>query len=259
MKHFLGEMTWEEAKEAYRESDFVALVTGSHEQHSTHLPLLTDSIIGEYFARRLAEEANTAGIKILLLPTLWIGYSEEHANWPGTLTLSPQTLENVLLDIAKSLRRHGVRRFLLINSHGGNVPVMQLVVDRIERDVELPTFLLDWDIYGKYPEKSEPKEKPEAMKLDHAGRWETSLLIRARPDLVQKEKEREPKTKALSIARGWWGARYWENFTDTGATDDPRGASGKDAEPFFQRAVSNCIYVLKHDLAIESQGQESIS
>ena len=165
MKHLLGEMTWEEAKEAYQECDFVALVTGSHEQHSTHLPLLTDSLIGEYFAGRLALEAESAGIKILLLPTLWIGYSEEHANWPGTLTLCPQTLENVLLDIAKSLKRHGVRRFLLINSHGGNVPVIELVADRIERDVELPTYLLDWDSYGKYPKKSELEEKPEPMKL----------------------------------------------------------------------------------------------
>jgi len=258
MKHFLGELTWEEAKEAYREADFVALVTGSHEQHATHLPLLTDSVIGEYFAERLAADAEASGLKILVLPTLWLGYSEEHANWPGTLTLSPSTLESVLLDIAKSLKRHGVRRFLLINSHGGNVPVIQLAVDRIERDIGLRTFLLDWFAYGELPKKSEVEEKPEPMKLGHADRWETSMLIRARPDLFQKEKMKEPQIKSRSISRGWWGARYWEDFTDTGASGDPKGAAAESVDTFFQTAISNCIYVLKHDLDLESSGQESI-
>ena len=114
MRHLLGEMTWDEAKKAYLAYDFVALVTGSHEQHSFHLPLLSDSIIGEYFAKRLVEEAERReNIKILLLPTLWLGYSGEHTNFPGTITLEPQTLlESIVLDIAKSLKRHGVKRFL---------------------------------------------------------------------------------------------------------------------------------------------------
>jgi creatinine amidohydrolase len=259
MKHLLGEMTWEEAKEAYRDSDFVALVTASHEQHSTHLPLLTDSFIGEYFAKRLADEAETTGIRILLLPTLWLGYSEEHANWPGTITLSPRSLESILLDIAKSLKRHGVRRFLLINSHGGNVPVLQLAADRVERDLGLQTHLLDWLTYGRYPMKSENKEKPEPMKISHAGKRETGMLICARPDLFRKEKAKMPKISPLSISRGWWGARYWEDFTDTGASDDPRGANGELAEKFYQKAISNCIYVLKHDIALDTFDQKTIS
>jgi len=253
MKHLLGEMTWEEAKQAYHESDFVGLVAGSHEQHATHLPLLTDSLIGEYFAEGLAREAEREGIKILLLPTLWLGYSEEHANWPGTITLNPHTLENILLDIAISLKRHSVKRFLLINSHGGNVPVVQLAVDRIERDVGLQTHLLDWPAYGFYPKKSEFKEKPEAMKIGHAGDWETSLLMCAKPELFQKEKVRAPNLKPLKITRSWWGARYWEDFTDTGAGKDPHGANAETADIFYQKAISNSIYAIKQDLALESK------
>jgi creatinine amidohydrolase len=253
LKHLLGEMTWEEAKEAYRTYDFVALVAASHEQHSTHLPLLTDSLIGEYFAKRLADEAEKAGISILLLPTLWLGYSEEHVNWPGTITLSPSTLESVLLDIARSLKRHGVRRFLIINSHGGNVPIVQLAVDRIDRDVGLQTHLLHWTSYGGFPKKVETKEKPEPMQINHAGDSETAMLMCARPDLVQKSKMRTPKIKPLTITRGWWGAKYWEDFTDTGAGSDPHGADAQVAAAFYDKAISNSIYALKSDLNSEKE------
>ncbi|MDA4130855.1 MAG: creatininase family protein [Thaumarchaeota archaeon] len=203
-------MTYDEAKDGYRECDFVALVTASHEQHSTHLPLLTDSIIGEYFAKRLAEEAESKGIRILLLPTLWLGYSEEHANWPGTILLGPDTLKSVLLEIAGSLKRHGVKRFLIINSHGGNTPVLQLTVDRIERDLGLQTHLLDWLSYGKFPARSAVQEKPEPMKLGHADQMETAMLLRARPDLFRKEKTKAPILRPRAISRGWWGAKYWD-------------------------------------------------
>jgi creatinine amidohydrolase len=253
MKYILGEMTWEEAKSAYRNYDFVALVAASHEQHSTHLPLLTDSIIGEYFAKRLVLEAEKAGIKILLLPTLWLGYSEEHTNYPGTITLSPSTLQNVLLDIARSLKRHGVKRFLLINSHGGNIPVVQLVTDRIERDIGLQTHLLNWTSYGHYPTETETKEKPEPMKIGHAGDSETAMLMCARPELIQKSKIRSPKLRPLAITRGWWGARYWEDFTNTGSGNDPHGADSENAMKFYEKAISNSIYALKNDLKLEKE------
>ena len=105
MRHLLGEMTWDEAKKAYLAYDFVALVTGSHEQHSFHLPLLSDSIIGEYFAKRLVEEAERReNIKILLLPTLWLGYSGEHTNFPAHLHWNRRSLESIVLDIARWLQ-----------------------------------------------------------------------------------------------------------------------------------------------------------
>jgi creatinine amidohydrolase len=245
-------MSWEEAKQTYVDCDFVALVTGSHEQHSTHLPLLTDSLIGEYFAKLLVDEAEGVGIKIILLPTLWLGYSEEHSNFPGTITLTSQTLESVLIDIAKSLHRHRVKRILIINAHGGNVPVLQLAIDRIERDVGLRTYLLDFYSLGDYPMKSETREKPAPLKMNHAGRFETAMLASARPDLLQEDKMKAPKTKPLAITRSWWGARYWEDFTDTGASDDPHGADVERAGKFYKSAVSNCLYALKRDLAQET-------
>ncbi|HZW58009.1 MAG TPA: creatininase family protein [Nitrososphaerales archaeon] len=253
--HQLGEMTWEEAKKAYQEYDFVALVCASHEQHSTHLPLLTDSIIGEYFANRLAEEAEREGIIILLLPTLWLGYSEEHANFPGTVTLSPHTLEDILLDVARSLKRHGVKRFLVINSHGGNFPVVQLAVDRIERDIGLQAHLLNWTSFGDYPKSAVASERPEPLKINHAGDSETAMLMCARPDLVRSEKMRTPKLKQLAITRSWWGARYWEDFTDTGSGSDPHNPDVPAAEEFYKRAVSNSIYALKKDLSAENKNQ----
>ena len=241
-------MTWKEAEKAYRSYDFVALVAASHEQHSTHLPLLTDSIIGEYFAKRLVDEAEKQGINILLLPTLWLGYSAEHTNYPGTITLTPHTLESVLMDVANSLKRHGVKRFLLINSHGGNVPVVQLAVDRIEREVGLQTHLLNWTSFGGFPKKAEAKERPEPLRLSHAGDSETAMLLQARPDLAQMKNAVSPKLKPLAITRGWWGARYWEDFTSTGASDDPRRARSEKASNFFDSAVSNSIFALKSDL-----------
>jgi len=244
-------MTWKEAAKAYRSYDFVALVAGSHEQHSTHLPLLTDSLLGEHFAKRLVTEAEGEDINILLLPTLWLGYSGEHANYPETITLRPNTLENVLIDIASSLKHHGVKRFLLINSHGGNIPVLQLAVDRIEREVGLQTHLLNFTSLGSFPKKVELKERPEPAKMNHAGALETALLLKARKDLVQMKLAVPPKLEPLAITRGWWGARYWEDFTSTGASDDPRLAEPERATLFYDKAVSNSIYALKKDLVQE--------
>ena len=244
-------MTWEEARDAYRKSDFIAIVTGSHEQHAPHLPLLTDTIVGEYFARRLVEEARKQGISIVLMPALWLGYSEEHRNFPGTITLSPHILETVLLEIANSLKRHGAKRFLIINSHGGNSPVLQLAADRIERDLELHTHILNWHSYGGFPKEMHKVEKPAPIKINHAGDEETSLLMLARPDLFRSELVRAPKLKPLEITRSWWGARYWEDFTDTGAGSDPSGATEEYARVFFEKAVVNSLYALKKDLESE--------
>lgn len=253
-------MTWDEAKKVFPKYDFVALVTGSHEQHSLHLPLMTDSIIGEYFGKRLAEEAERrAGIKILLLPTLWLGYSGEHTNFPGTVTVDPKTLENVLLDIAVSLKRHGAGRFLIINSHGGNVPVVQVAVDRIERQVGLQSHLLHWTIFGNYPRKAERKVRPEPLRLNHSGMIETAMMLRVNPKLVNHKKFKIPKLNPLMLTRGWWGARYWEEVSDTGASDDPHNATLSQAESFFSRAIDNSIYALRRDLNLERGNHQSKS
>ncbi len=93
------------------------------------------------------------------------------------------------------------------------------------------------------------------MRVNHAGDSETALLSQVRPDLVRRERLRVPHLKPLKITRSWWGARYWEDFTDTGAGGDPHGATKDYARRFFEKAVVNSIYALKMDLKPDKGSQ----
>ncbi|RKX99981.1 creatininase family protein, partial [Candidatus Poribacteria bacterium] len=105
--------TWEEVKEANVE--IAILPIGSIEQHGRHLPLGTDWLIADRLARELGERLNA-----YVLPALPYGNSQEHMGFPGTIPLRPQTLALVIEDIILSLRHHGIKKVVVLSTHGGN-------------------------------------------------------------------------------------------------------------------------------------------
>ena len=115
------------------------LPVGSFEQHSTHLPLATDNIQVEYFARFIARELGAA-----LLPTLPYGTSLEHSGFPGTFTLRPETLMQIVRDIADAVERQGFTTMILLNGHGGNFALVPVVRDINRSDRKLKILLMTW-------------------------------------------------------------------------------------------------------------------
>lgn len=98
-----------------RQPPIAALPVGSFEQHGDYLPLATDTIVASAIAASIAAAHN-----VLVLPPMTISCSHEHAAWPGTVSVTHQTLSAVVADVAASLRSQGITRLALVNGHGGN-------------------------------------------------------------------------------------------------------------------------------------------
>ena len=153
------------------------------EQHGPHLPVSVDATIGAGILARALQLA-PADLTVLALPMQSVGLSVEHVRFPGTLTLSAETLIAVLGDIGRSVRRAGVRRLVFLNSHGGQPQVIDLVARQL-RAVRLFAVNCHWGRLGLPPSVAlDPLEQRHGF---HGGLVETSLMLHLRPELVRMD------------------------------------------------------------------------
>jgi creatinine amidohydrolase len=154
------------------------------EQHGPHLPLFTDACIAEGMVAR-AIELMPAELPVTFLPVQAVGKSNEHISSPGTLTLSWETVTRAWIELGESVRRAGVMKLILINAHGGNVPVLDTVARELRVRHDMLAVATGWSRFG-YPE-----EMFGARELSygiHGGEIETSLMLHLRPDLVRMDR-----------------------------------------------------------------------
>lgn len=154
----------------------VVLPLGATEQHGPHLPTGTDALLAATVAERAAERAAPASSRPLVLaPPLPFGASDHHLPFGGTLSLTPETLLQVLLDLLRSVAAAGGRRLLLVNGHGGNTGVCHAAAAAAAARHDLTVAHLDyWHV------ATEGGQVP-----GHAGEFETSLMLAVRPELVR--------------------------------------------------------------------------
>jgi creatinine amidohydrolase len=164
--------------------DTVAILpVAAVEQHGPHLPVSVDATINAgVLARALA--MLPADATVLALPMQWVGLSVEHVRFPGTLTLSAETLIAVLTEIGRSVGRAGVRRLVVLNSHGGQPQVVDIVCRRLRADGLFAVNCMAGSL-GLPPEVSLSRD--EARHGIHGGLVETSLMLHLRPDLVRMQ------------------------------------------------------------------------
>ena len=153
------------------------LPVGSFEQHGPYLPLATDTLVACAIAREIA-----AAYPVHLLPPVTIACSHEHAAWPGTVSISSVTLHAVIRDIADSLRRSGVDCLVVVNGHGGNYVLGNVVQESSARGERMALFPAaeDWEA------AREGAGVVTSLLTDmHAGEIETSILLHAHPELLR--------------------------------------------------------------------------
>src|SRR5215212_143812 len=160
----------------------VVLPVGATEQHGPHLPLGTDFLIVEHVTRAAAHEAR-ASVDVLVAPTFQTGSSHHHLPFGATISLSTERYYGALRDMTESLIQSGFRHIFIVNGHGGNHELIQLVV----RDVALshPCNLAAasyWDL-AREPLAAGASDLRERLP-GHAGVFETSLIMALRPELV---------------------------------------------------------------------------
>jgi creatinine amidohydrolase len=183
VKNYLPHMTWKEVEEALKRTDMVIIPVGSIEQHGHHLPLCTDIYAAIEQCKLIAQEAD-----VLVAPPLLVGLSEHHMGFPGTLTLSPETFEAVLYETAQSLIRHGFKKILFYNGHGGNTTSVNNVVQKINQTTPAIAFFLNT---LQLPQEKEPENYPD---YDwHAGVGETSLMLYLTNSLVDMSQAVKPE------------------------------------------------------------------
>jgi creatinine amidohydrolase len=158
----------------------VILPIASIEQHGPHLPVMTDTRLGEEVARRAAELAYPTRPTVWT-PVVWSGLSEHHMAYGGTLTLSHATFRAVLTDLVTAITRAGFRDILISNSHGGNIIAMQQFLDEIAptSDATLVATCYPMEVGTGFEHLLEDQKN-----LMHAGEAETSMMMVCEPDLV---------------------------------------------------------------------------
>lgn len=180
---FLPRLTSKQVTEISKEDAMVILPIGAVEQHGGHLPLYTDTLLTETILeevyRYLPEDIN-----IWLLPALPFSKSNEHDKWSGTLSLSHVTMQGILMDISKSIKRSGFKRLLFFNSHGGNHDLLKMMA----REIRLETGLMVFNIFiGSLPLDETLFDERERNYGIHGGDFETSMIMATYPDWVQTE------------------------------------------------------------------------
>jgi creatinine amidohydrolase len=142
----LGDMTAAAFAAATQKSPVILLPLGSHEDHGPHQPM-GDYLLADMMAERIALRATEQGVPTFVAPSLPFGVADYFGSSLGGLALSPETFRRVLLDVLEGLLRHGLRKIIILNAHGGNVPVVHEVTLGIRREKGLiiPSFYL-WKI-----------------------------------------------------------------------------------------------------------------
>jgi creatinine amidohydrolase len=184
----MEDMNWPDIKEKL-ESGYTTAVfaIGSTEQHGPHLPLITDSLIGDVVALKVAEKLGNA----LQAPMIRIGLSEHHLAFPGTISLKPETLMAVINDFVDSLKTHGFKTIILLPSHGGNFATVGKVIEELQQkhtDLKVTGFT---DLQAFVDALISYSEEYGVTAYDagaHAGESETSFILALAGTLVQTDR-----------------------------------------------------------------------
>ncbi len=172
------------------EATVALLPVAAVEQHGPHLPLATDAVINEALVRAALERV-PAGATLLVLPAQNVGLSPEHTSFAGTLSIRDTTLLDAWTDIGRSVARTGVRKLVVLNTHGGQKTLVDLLAVRLRSELGMFVVRSTYFAFGVLPGLFDPAEVVHDI---HGGEVETSLLLHIKPELV--------RTAALADFRG---------------------------------------------------------
>ena len=222
----LLEMNWPAVDALPRETPIVFPVAAL-EQHGRHMPLFTDSLLCGEIVRRVAELPRFRD-GVVFAPLQWLGNSDHHLDFPGTLSASPRVYLDLLNDSMANFIEHGFTRIVFVNGHGGNdVPGKQAIFEKRQKYRAHKHLLLLFATYWNLA--SPPMDGFVQKQMGHACEWETSMMLRIRPELVGdlSKVEDVPFGNPFEPAsRGW----IMPDRSVPGHIGDPRSATAEKGE-----------------------------
>jgi creatinine amidohydrolase len=232
----------DQLREQARRNAIIILPVASLEQHGPHLPVEVDSILGETVAARVAEKLQAKNQPVLVLPVLWTGLSEHHMTFGGTVTLDNATFTAVIEGVIRSVLRHGFRRIVLLNAHGGNENALRTITDDLTPKLGVPILQFT---YWYAAAVAIAKILETQGGLSHACEAETSMMMAVRPDLVATDRiplAKSNTTPDLSDIVGG-GVYMWRNIgsrSASGVLGNPEAATREKGEALFD-AISTAL------------------
>lgn len=237
-------LTWPEMNEAIGMQKVVLLPTGSTEQHGRHLPLDTDAFLVESVCM---EVGRRAADRVLVLPTVAYGLNMHHIDFPGTIHIEPETFIAFCLNVTKSVAYHGFQKILLVNGHGSNGPL----VDLVARKTVLATQSLCAAVNYIGLAMDAFREVQETPVVAHADELETSLYLYLAPERVRLDQAAAGSdvvgTYLSSDSTPNYPVRfndYWGRWTQRGVHGDPTVATPEKGRVIFEAAVTRMIEIV---------------
>ena len=247
---FFAYLTWQQIQNMTNKENIVIIQPiGAIEQHGHHLPLVVDAAISEGVLGKTLELL-PSDIPAFALPTLYYGKSNEHAGFPGTISLSATTLGSLLAEVATSIYQAGFRKLILMNSHGGQPQIMEIVARDLHQIYpDLAVFpLFTWRVPNISNELLTEKEQELGI---HAGDAETSLMLALLPEQVQMDlaiteypRDLAPNS-LLSMEGSLPFAWLTKDLSDSGVMGDPTVASKEKGDRILNSLVEGWIQVIK--------------
>jgi creatinine amidohydrolase len=223
----------------------VLLPTGSTEQHGPHLPLDVDLFLAESVCLEVGRRSPD---RVLVLPPIPYGLNLHHIDFPGTIHVEPETFIAFCLNVTKSVAYHGFEKILLVNGHGSNGPLINLVARKTVLQTESLCAAVDYisltlDAFRKIQ---------ETPVVAHADELETSLYMHLAPERVRSDKMRAGSDVVgdylSSDSTSNYPVRfndYWGRWTQIGVHGDPTAATPEKGEVIFEAAVGRLTAIVE--------------
>lgn len=250
MSVWIQDNSWDQIREHLEKNNKAVIIpVGSTEQHGYHLPLGTDTMVAMMLAEDAAQQAG-----VLVAPPLWYGWSPHHMVLPGTVTVRPEILLELLYDLIESLHKHGFTRFVLINGHRiVNIPWMQISAERAQRLLGVKVVIFD----PAYMSKDIVTDLGFGP-LGHSEEIETSHMLYKKPQAVNLNKavDNPPPAHTLySVDPSYSGdtlcyvpstLKDMQKSVDKagGTTGEPTKSTREKGEIYHQHLVKNLVRVI---------------
>ncbi|WP_240790956.1 creatininase family protein [Roseomonas sp. AR75] len=240
-------MTAPELRAMAARNAVVVLPVAALEQHGPHLPVWTDSFVGHALAIRGAELA--AELPAVVLPPMWMGLSEHHFPFGGTISLDYATFAGVLRCVTRSIIADGFRRLFLLNSHGGNIEPLAVSARELAHEFGIPVVTTTVTRLAPQAIAAALKTQPG---IQHACEGETSLWLHLDPAQVRRG-EVENSVSPGGFSAGDAAATRFRSFAErapvTGVRGDPRAATAEKGKAIFEAMAAGLAAMLR-DAAI---------
>ena len=255
----LADLSSPETREIVPSIELVLLPVGAHEQHGPNIAVSTDTVSAEALCHAAAA---LAGPRVAVAPAIPWGISWHHLRFPGTISLRPATLIALLEDIIGSLHAHGLRRFLVVNGHGGNTATITTAIEQIKQDSDVPLIAA---IFGYALIAEQARALLPAEAIGHGGADEAALVMavaphRAKPQAFASPEPTGAQAETAALLRAYGGvlARRYDEVTRNGATGDASPATaelGRQILAGAARRLAEIIDVLLREAAEVEQVQ----